>query len=209
MAIRIFKSDPAGDPVPGYADMRGFFETNYEGAVLETRERNFASDSDFYAIVWDEATSSIKHVDYATTRGWTYLNGATVDATPDVIAKANAYAAALRFEDLKTAAAAAARKPAIGKTVKVVKGRKVPKGTVGDVFYAAPGRKFSYYDRPADRIGLRTADGATFFTAASNVEVVDAEDWLPDLSDLEARAASTSHSYLAARGAALMGMAYL
>ncbi len=217
MAITIFKHDPAGEAVPGY-DVRGFFETSYVGAVLETRERNGYDDSDFYAVVFDEDSGTIKNVDYATTRGWTYLNGATVDATPDVIAKASAYASKLRLEDLKARAAADARKPAVGKTVKVVKGRKVPLGTVGEVFWAGEGRSFrpapryktgAWSMKGALRLGIKTADGAKYFLAATNVEVVDPEDWLPDLSDLEARAAGTDPSYLVARGAAALGMAYL
>lgn len=56
----------------------------YEGAVLALYERNGYDDSDFYAIVWDAATSSVKSVCYGSTAYWTYHNGASVDATPEV-----------------------------------------------------------------------------------------------------------------------------
>src|SRR5262245_8797785 len=61
---------------------------SYEGAVLQTWENNGYDDSDFLAAVWDEDTQKVKSVTYATTRGWTYHNGASVDATNDVLAKA-------------------------------------------------------------------------------------------------------------------------
>lgn len=57
------------------------YETTYEGAVLDVYERNGYDDSDFYAIVWDAEKGQIEHVMYATTRGWTYCNGASIDAS--------------------------------------------------------------------------------------------------------------------------------
>jgi hypothetical protein len=57
---------------------------SYVGAVLCTWERNGHDDSDFYALVWDAETSSCKAVEYASTRGWTYHNGAHVDASESV-----------------------------------------------------------------------------------------------------------------------------
>lgn len=58
--------------------------------------------------------------------------------------------------------------PYKGRTVKVVRGRKVPKGTEGRVFWRGSsgyGRGLTY------RIGLETAEGDKHFTAESNVEV--------------------------------------
>jgi hypothetical protein len=79
---------------PGSADWNRLgpvvVEETYAGAVLDTYERNGYDDSDFYAIVWDDPTQSIKTVEYATTRGWTYANSAKVDATAEVTAKAKA-----------------------------------------------------------------------------------------------------------------------
>ena len=49
-----------------------------------------------------------------------------------------------------------------GQTVTVVKGRKVPIGTTGRVFWSGEGR-YGW------RVGFETADGETFWTAASNV----------------------------------------
>lgn len=63
----------------------------YRGLVLSEYERNRYDDSDFYAVVWDEKAQKPKNVMYATTRAWTYENGCTIDATPEVLAKYDAY----------------------------------------------------------------------------------------------------------------------
>lgn len=216
MAIRIFSSDPNGDvDVLGY---KGFVTVSYKGAVLDTRERNGYDDSDFYARVWDEESGTVKDIEYATTRGWTYGNSADIDATPEVVAKANAYYAKLALGRLKEAAAVAARTPAIGKTVKVVKGRKVPLGTVGEVFFYGEGAYFgpvprfksgAWSTKGTMRVGFKTPTGVKFFTAASNVEVLDPEEYLPALEDLEARAAQIGARTFAVAAAAGAGMAYL
>lgn len=62
-------------------------KVEYQGAVLTTREENYYDDSDFYAVVWDEETQSVKKVYYDTTRCYQY-GFATVDATPEVEQKA-------------------------------------------------------------------------------------------------------------------------
>ena len=198
MAISTFVHDKEkGKPVAGWPDVVGYHEVTYEGAVLATGEYNGYDDSDFYADVWDEATNAVKRVTYATTRGWTYLNGASVDATPEVKAKAAAFYRARKLDALKAAAAEEARRPDRGKRVKVVRGRKVPKGTEGTVIWEGEGRYFGAVPRYRSggwnttaprRIGLVTDSGERFFTAASNVEVLDAEEWLPGLDELEARA---------------------
>lgn len=200
MSITTLKSDANGPPVPGWPDVKGTLEVTYVGAVLYTGEINGYDDSDFYADVW--TGTSVKRITYATTRGWTYANGAHVDATPDVRAAAAVWYTARALESLKAKAADDALTPAKGKAVKVVKGRKVPLGTEGTVIWVGEGRyygpvpryKNGWSTKPAARIGLRTADGATFFTAASNVVVTDPEDWVEDLAALEARAAYTGAS---------------
>jgi hypothetical protein len=63
----------------------------YDGAVLDTYEVNGYDDSDFVAIVWDAEAGRLRHVQYATTRGWTYHNGAKVDAKPEIIDAALAW----------------------------------------------------------------------------------------------------------------------
>lgn len=67
-----------------------------------------------------------------------------------------------------------------GQTVEVFKGRKVPKGTVGEVFWVAP---------EADgygvvKVGFKTAEGVKHFT---NIENVRAQVSESDSSDAEPR----------------------
>ena len=58
--------------------------------------------------------------------------------------------------------------PALGKSVRVIKGRKVAKGTEGRVFWTGQ----DSYRPGAFRVGLETADGSRVFTAGTNVEVI-------------------------------------
>lgn len=118
----------------------GDSQVSYEGAVLETYERNGSWDSDFYAIVWDEAEGRVRTIEYASTRGWTYHNGANVDATPEVEAKARlsltpaVYKAALAKAD---ADASQIRK---GDEVRSTTTRGAKKGLVGIVRSIVPSR---------------------------------------------------------------------
>jgi len=79
MAIKIFNHD------------KNSHDVSFVGCVLSLREKNGYDDSDFFARVWDEEKQNVHEVMYATTRGWTYKNGATIDATDDVKAKAEAW----------------------------------------------------------------------------------------------------------------------
>jgi len=60
---------------------------SYKGCVLAEYENNGYNDSDFFAVVWDYETSSLKSVMFGTTRAggnW----GCSIDATPEVVALA-------------------------------------------------------------------------------------------------------------------------
>ncbi len=57
-----------------------YMETTYVGCVVAVGERNGYDDSDFIATVWDEDKGQFKTIVYASTRGWTYPNGAKMDA---------------------------------------------------------------------------------------------------------------------------------
>lgn len=62
-----------------------------------------------------------------------------------------------------------------GKTVRVVKGRKVPKGTTGKCFwtkrydYSRHGDPWGIYS--STRIGIKTPDGEVYFTNVNNVVI--------------------------------------
>lgn len=158
-------------------------ESLFVGATLalhwnSTRVMSDVWENCPYATVYDAADGAVKIV-------WRDGKGpAEVDATADTIAAANAWllkTAADRRKaswDARVAKAVdAAHKPAKGKTVTVVKGRKVPKGTTGEVIWVGAGKAYGYYDRPSDRLGVKDAAGTVHWTAASNVEVVNADDY--------------------------------
>lgn len=142
----------------------------FEGLVLTTYEKNGYDDSDFLAVVWSEEKGEPFDVLYASTR---FAGGdlVTVDATPEVRAKYEGWKARKVAEARAAEAAREAATPYRGKTVKVVRGRKVPLGTVGEVTWFGKGKSYGF--RPAEtRVGLRTLDGTVYWTAAKNVEVV-------------------------------------
>lgn len=112
-------------------------KSTYEGCVLKLGEHNWYDDSDFYALVWDESTNSVKKIEYATTRGWTYHNHAKVDATPENRAKALAFEthrlSALYIDKAKSAKLQELKELKIGVEVKSLTTRGKNKGVVGYV----------------------------------------------------------------------------
>ncbi len=66
-----------------------------------------------------------------------------------------------------------------GKTVEVVRGRKVPKGIIGKCFWVKRYDNSRYGDPwgiySSTRIGIRTANGEVYFTSFDNVEVKEQE----------------------------------
>lgn len=173
MAIRMMidkeaaEKNPANVEVvtnfPGYKGTL-YMETTHKGHVVDLGEINGYDDSDFYAVVWEAGATEPKRIFYATTRGWSYPNGAAIDATPEIMAAYKAYLDAKAEAARIARAAAALARVERGKVVKVVRGRKVPVGTVGRCFWVGEG----HYGL---RVGLENADGRVF-TAATNVEVM-------------------------------------
>lgn len=146
----------------------------YEGAVLATYERNWADDSDFYAIVWDRDAQDFRHVEYATTRGWTYHNGATVDATPEVIAEAEQKLAEILTERGIGAAHREADKPVKGRTVESLTTRGKNVGVKGVVkWYGEDAYRstswMTYY-----RVGVKVdGEDKLRYLPAEKVRVID------------------------------------
>lgn len=156
-----------------------YLETTYVGRVLSTGEHNWYDDSDFFAIVWDDNTNAPIEIEYASTRGWSYANGATIDATPDVVEKYKAYIA----EQKRTADLAVSEKEAktvrIHKRVRIIGGRK-HKGKEGIVVWQGVNQFRTYYrngyNRPEQdhnqRIQVLCEDGEKFFTEYTYAEVI-------------------------------------
>jgi hypothetical protein len=138
------------------------------GLCVADREMNGYDDSDWYMTVYEPATDSFREIMFATTRGWSYPSyGSRPDATPEVIAKWKAYQEARAESWRKEKAAREAARPARGKTLKVVSGRKVPVGTVGTCIWIGESR-FGV------RVGIKDASETVHWTAITNVEVVAA-----------------------------------
>lgn len=171
----------------------GHFIQSCIGQVVNTYERNGYDDSDFFATVIDPATMETKDICYATTRGWTYNNGASVDAPEELIQlwRAKKEAEQKARADAASAAdeAAKAQIPYCGNRVVVTSKRsKLPCGTIGTVVYfqrsafAKPeckrfGGMKEYSRLLADlssyRIGIRDITGQIHYCSASCVKVVD------------------------------------
>lgn len=136
------------------------------GATIKLEEKNGYHDSDFYAIVWDEATQSVKKIMYDTTRmGGT--GSAKVDVTSDNLKKANIYIARQSYytnlkkgylKDLK-----------VGNFALVVSGRKVKKGLQVKILDI----KENQYDRFNQRILVELPSKEKIWTYANNLKVVD------------------------------------
>lgn len=170
------------------------------GKVLTTRERNGSDDSDFYALIFDG--EGLREYEYASTRGWTYHNGAAADATPETIEAANADARRYAASRLNSYYDVEATMPKHDRIVKVVKGRKVPQGTIGTVVWVGEGscyeHRYKCSCRPAKRIGIMPLDcdptdrNNRVFTSASNVEVVDPARYRKPQAEIDAEIAATT-----------------
>lgn len=184
------------------------YNITFEGAVLQTFERNGSWDSDFYAIVYNEAEDKIEHVQYATTRGWTYPNYATVDATDEVLTKARA---AMRRADVSMKIMQAewhAKEHTKGKRVSVIgtgqgqdrprrwKGEVIEAGSEGETFwigvdqYRTPMYAAKYGHRPSYRLGVLLDDGRKVFGPDDAFEVVNPEQFIPSRETVEAEMSS-------------------
>jgi hypothetical protein len=147
------------------------FVTSWTGCVLRLRERNMYHDSDFYALVWDAEKSAPREVEYGTTRFPTYGNTADVDATPEVLEAYRAWEAQQRAEAAQRRAEEEARTPYPGKKITVTGGRKLPKGTVADVFWRGEDKYRPSRIIPAYRVGVKV-NGEKFFLSEDDVEVI-------------------------------------
>jgi hypothetical protein len=160
-------------------------DIKFEGRVLQTYERNGYDDSDFVAIVFAE-DNRFKHVEYASTRGWSYPNSARVDATDEVKDLAEAHLINIVYDRLIHAAQEKSQIVKRGCRIEVVKGRKVPKGTQGDIFWVGESQW-------GTRVGFNDDEGNTHWTAITNVEniteeVIDYEDILRQAKNFAASA---------------------
>jgi hypothetical protein len=153
----------------------------HHGFCIRDYERNGYDDSDWYMVVWNPEKNEPETIEFASTRGWSYpCYGSKADATPEVLAKYQAWEAEQERQRNERKAAAEAARPARGKTLKVVRGRKVPIGTEGICIWTGSthfggiitrrGQRLG--GRSSERVGIKDAAGEVHWTAAANVEVV-------------------------------------
>lgn len=140
--------------------------TDLTGRVVHVESTYWDGLTDYSAYVWNEETLS---VEYAGPCSYgTKVDGpawvAAFYSIARTIAERAAYAAAAKARAEREAAEEAVT-VRWGKTVKVVRGRKVPKGTVARVFWVGE-------NRWGWSVGLELDSGDRVFTALHNVEVV-------------------------------------
>lgn len=174
--------------IPSKRDAEGKaveYSESFAGRVLSLRERNMRDDSDFIALVWDDAKGEPREIEYATTRFPTYDHGASIDADEATLAKyatwqakQAAAAVAMRERELAKVKEIKASLPEKGRRVKMVNSRKVAKGLTGTVIwfgvsgFASPYRNRYAADRPRlSEFGLKTR------------ALENAEDLIRDLSN--------------------------
>lgn len=163
-----------------------YHHTGCRGKVVNTREHNGYDDSDFLAeVVVNEETMETKEICYATTRGWTYYNSASIDASPDLLARWHAKLAADAQKKQDQINTHRASLPLVGRVVRVVSKRsKVSAGTTGKVTFFAVSNyaprhilrsvpKFpSNQELKHFRVGICQDDNTVHYLSASCVEVV-------------------------------------
>lgn len=149
---------------------------SYKGCVLAEYENNGYDDSDFFAIVWDYATDSLKSVMFGTTRAggdW----GCSVDATPEVVAlakqqkEANVAADKARFDALRNHMADKGKLA----TVSGVKGKNAGlNNSQGLIFWVGADSYAPHYAKDAVRVGIEV-NGQKHFVSGKNIFVNNSE----------------------------------
>ena len=147
-----------------------YYDRDFTGCVLGVTENNGYHDSDFFAIVWDNEQNCVRTIEDGTTRAYAPPKYHRPDASIEVLEKARAWWAS-EVGPAKALSVLRDRASAIevGSIVKVVKGRKVAKGTVGTVTWKGEDRFASNRYTKAYRVGIKVDGEGTVFTSMSNV----------------------------------------
>lgn len=204
MAIRLqVDKTEAGQPgveMVEFQNAQHYVKEFYTGCVLDTLEHNHYDDSDFDAIVYDVETNSIKTVEYGTTRFWTYLNTAWIDATDEVKERAAIVNEQGWRVSIQKWAEADSQKVKEGRWVEVVAGRKIAHGTLGLVVYRCKSKFSTKWDEKFS-LKLQLQDGSTVWTDERNVKVHEPKNYMPTAEEMDKNANArrldfrSSHSY--------------
>jgi len=155
----------------------------HKGAVIKTGYQSWHDDWDELVWVWDFDENRPKSVIVHSTRFGCGDTKFTIDATDEVKALYNAWERECAFRKLLNDDYGRAHKITKGKTVVVTKGRKVPKGIKGLVFWEGT-KRFGYSIVTTLGVavnGEKDANGKwveVVWVDANNVEVDN-----PDLTD--------------------------
>lgn len=150
------------------AGVYGKKEPEYVGCVVDMYEHNGYHDSYWYAVCWDRDEQKLVHIEYDTTAagggGW-----AEIDATEEVLREMyRKYKHGVK-EDFDTKLnIELAKEYGKGDEVVVVRGYKIPKGTVGTVFWV--GESYNQYSGRRERRAGIEVDGERKFLPAEYLE---------------------------------------
>lgn len=106
---------------------------SWHGLVIAEFEKNFRDDSDFYAVVWDEAIQAPRKILYATTRAWSYPCSCVVDASQEVIAEFEAFKANERAKSEERRRQMERYVPKVGMVARSTTTRGKAKGKQGEI----------------------------------------------------------------------------
>lgn len=142
------------------------YDRNFNGCVLALGERNGYHDSDFFATVWDEEAGCVRTIEDGTTRFHAPSKYSRADATEEVVAKARAWwAEKVGPKQAYAVLVGRAMYIDVGCEVEVFKGRKIAKGTRGEVVW----RGNDAFKANGYRIGIRLLNGTRVYTSLDNV----------------------------------------
>ena len=148
------------------------WRTQYVGKVLGTYEKNGYNDSDFMAYV-EREDGTFGSVQYGTTRFWTYLNSAEVDATDEVIDRYWAWREKVDAEHNAARKAYDAEVAKVGKAVTVTKGKH--KGQSGVVGWLGQSRYgYNRWNGGTWRMRVDPTDGEPFFVNIESTSLPNA-----------------------------------
>ena len=154
-------------------------EAKFVGCVYGLGEHNYYNDSDFYALYLDIENGTLGSEEYDTTR---FAGGgvADIDLSFDMLNEWWKKAKDVQAEAIRKSMRMEAEEVSRGKVVVVNRGRKVPHGVTGEVFWM---RDVNYdsYGRDCGKetkIGLRDDNDNVYWTYAKNVDVVSPENYI-------------------------------
>jgi len=158
-----------------WRDKDGNESITHEGLVLSVEKTVDRVMSDVYADatyanVWNPETEKIDRVliglAFECYQGpWGHAEEDAADAIHEHLARKKAERRAAIVDAAREREAA---RPAKGKTLRVIKGRKTPIGTTGECIWEGPDK----YHAHAHRVGIKDHRGEVHWTSANNVEVV-------------------------------------